>query len=92
VFPLQIAINATEQTLWREVVSPRVQRYLDRAEECEDMAAKAKGREALFLTKDASHWRDLARQAEDWERVRDSMTENLRQLQITRLVPIELGD
>ena len=73
-------------------MSPRVQRYLDKAKECERMAAKAKSREAAFLAKDARHWRDLAKQAEDWERIRGSMIESLRQLQSTRLPPIELSD
>jgi hypothetical protein len=73
-------------------VSPRVQRYLDKAKECERMAAKAKSREAAFPAEDARHWRDLAKQAEDWENVRGSMTESLRQLQSTRLPTIELND
>ena len=73
-------------------MSPRVQRYLDKAKECERMAAKAKSREAAFLAKDARHWRDLAKQAEHWESVRGSMTEGLRQLQSARLPPIELND
>jgi hypothetical protein len=74
-------------------VSTRVQRYLDKAKECEHMAAKAKSREAAFLINDARQWRDLAKQAEYWERVRGSMTENLRELQQrTRLPLIGLGD
>jgi hypothetical protein len=62
-------------------VSPRVERYLDRAKECERMAAQAKKRQAAFLTRDAQQWRELARQAEYWERVRDMMPENLRRNQ-----------
>jgi hypothetical protein len=73
-------------------VSPRVQRYLDKAKECERMAAQAKGRDAACLAKDARHWRDLAKQAEDWERVRGVMTENLHQLRSKLLPPIELSD
>jgi hypothetical protein len=73
-------------------VSFRVQRYLDKAKECERMAVKAKSREAAFLAKDARQWRDLAKQAEHWERVRGSMTESLRKFQSTRLPPIELSD
>jgi len=73
-------------------VSPRVQRYLDKAKECERMAAQAKSREAAFLAKDARHWRDLAKQAEDWERVRGVMTQNLHQLKSKLLPPIELSD
>jgi uncharacterized protein YnzC (UPF0291/DUF896 family) len=68
-------------------VSPRVERYLDRAKECERMAAQAKKRQADFLTQDARQWRDLARQAEYWERVRDMMPENLRRIQSTPLLP-----
>ena len=74
-------------------MSPRVERYLDRAKECERMAAQAKKRQAAFLTRDAQQWRELARQAEYWERVRDMMPENLRRNQSTPLLPsIELGD
>jgi hypothetical protein len=73
-------------------VSPRVQRYLDKAKECERMAVKAKGREAAFLTNDARQWRDLAKQAEHWERVRGSMTESLRELQSKRLPPISVSE
>ena len=68
-------------------MSPRVQRYLDKAKECERMAAQAKKRQADFLTQDARQWRDLARQAEYWERVRDMMPENLRRIQSTPLLP-----
>lgn len=73
-------------------MSPRVQRYLDKAKECERMAAQAKTRDAAVLTNDARHWRDLAKQAEDWERVRGVMTENLHQLRGKLLPPIELSD
>jgi hypothetical protein len=73
-------------------VSPRVQRYLDKAKECERMAAQAKSREAAFLTNDAKHWRDLAKQAENWERVRGVMTESLQQLRSKLLPPVELSD
>ena len=45
-----------------------VQRYHDMAKEFERKAAQLKDREAALLTKDAWHWRDLARQAENWER------------------------
>jgi hypothetical protein len=76
----------------RDCVSSRVQRYLDKAKECGRMAAKAKSREAAFLAKDDGHWRDPAKQAEHWERVRGSMTESICQLQSTRLPPIELSD
>jgi len=73
-------------------VSPRVQRYLDKANECERMAAQAKSREAAFLAKDATHWRDLAKQAEDWERVRGAMTEAIHQRRNKLLPPVELSD
>jgi hypothetical protein len=74
-------------------VSPRVERYLDKAKECERMAAQAKKRQAAFLSRDAQQWRDLARLAEHWESVRDMMPENLRRNQSTPLLPpIELGD
>jgi hypothetical protein len=74
-------------------VSSRVERFLEKAEECERMAAQAKKRQANFLAQDARQWRDLARQAEYWERVRDTMPENLRRNQSTPLQPsIELGD
>lgn len=69
-------------------MSSRVQRYLDKARECERMAAKAKSREAAFLANDARQWRELAKQAEHWEHVRGSMTESLRELQQTRLPPL----
>jgi hypothetical protein len=42
------------------------------------MAAQAKKSQAAFLSRDAQQWRELARQAEYWERVRDMMPENLR--------------
>jgi hypothetical protein len=81
------------RSLWRDRVNPRVERYLDRAKECERMAAQAKKRQAAFLTRDAQQWRELARQAEYWERVRDMMPENLRRNQSTPLLrSIELGD
>ena len=74
-------------------MSPRVERFLEKAKECERMAAQAKKRQADFLAQDARQWRDLARQAEYWERVRDMMPENLRRIQSTPLLPsIELGD
>jgi hypothetical protein len=74
-------------------VSPRIERYLDKAKECERMAAQATQRQAAFLSKDAQQWRDLARQAEYWESVRDMMPENLRRNQSTPLLPsMELGD
>jgi hypothetical protein len=74
-------------------VSPRVERFLEKAKECERMAAQAKERQADFLAQDARQWRDLATQAEYWERVRDMMTENLRRNQSIPLLPsIELGD
>jgi hypothetical protein len=56
------------------------------------MAAQAKSREAASLAKDAMQWRDLARQAEDWERVRSVMTDNLRQQPSNLLPPAELSD
>jgi hypothetical protein len=82
------------RSLRRERVSPRVERFLENAKECERMAAEAKKRQAAdFLAQDARQWRDLARQAEHWERVRDMMPENLRRNQSTPLLPpIELGD
>jgi hypothetical protein len=80
------------RSLRRDSVSSRVQRYQDKAKECERMAEKAKGREAAFLVKDARQWRDLAMQAEHWELVRGSMTESLRELQRTRLLLNGLGD
>ena len=67
-------------------MSPRVQRYLDKAKECERMAAQAKGREAAFLAKDTRHWRDLAKQAEDRERVRGVMTENWKDSNACRFI------
>jgi hypothetical protein len=74
-------------------VSSRVERFLERAKECERMAAQAKKHQADFLAQDARQWRDLARQAEYWERVRDMMPENLRRNQSTPLLPsMELGD
>ncbi len=73
-------------------MTPRIQRYLDKAKECERLAAQAKSRQATFLAKDAKHWRHLAKQAEHWDRVSRLMTESIRQLQSTRLPPIELGD
>jgi hypothetical protein len=74
-------------------VSPRVERFLERAKECERMAAQAKKRQADFLAQDARQWRDLARQAEYWECVRDMMPENLRSNQSTPHLPsIQLGD
>ena len=73
-------------------MSPRVQRYLDKAKECERVAAQAKSRESIFLTDDARHWRDLAKQAEDWERVRGLMIESLHQLRSKLLPPVELAD
>jgi hypothetical protein len=75
------------RSLRRGRVSPRIERYLDKAKECERMAAQAKKRQADFLTQDARQWRDLARQAEYWERVRDMMPENLRRIQSTPLLP-----
>jgi hypothetical protein len=48
------------------------------------MAAQAKKSQAAFLSRDAQQWRELARQAEYWERVRDMMPENLRRNQSTR--------
>jgi hypothetical protein len=74
-------------------VSPRVERFLERAKECERMAARAKKRRADFFVQDARQWRDLARQAEHWESVRNMMPENLRRNPSTPLLPpIELGD
>ena len=74
-------------------MSPRVERYLEKAKECERMAAHAKKSQAAFLSRDAQQWRELARQAEYWERVRDMMPENLRRNQSTPPLPsIELGD
>ena len=73
-------------------MSSRIQRYLDKAKECERIAARAKSREATFLANDARQWRELAKQAEHWERVRGSMTESLRELKQTRLPPIAPGD
>jgi hypothetical protein len=74
-------------------VSSRVERFLENAKECERMAAQAKKRQADFLARDARQWRDLARQAEYWERVRDMMPENLRRNQGAPFLPsIELGD
>jgi hypothetical protein len=73
-------------------VSPRVERFLDKAKECERMAAQAKSREAAFLTNDARHWRNLAKQAEDWERIRGAMFESLHQLRSKLLPPVELSD
>jgi hypothetical protein len=89
--------EGSKELKWREafreiLVSSKVQRYLDKANECEHMAAKAKSREAAFLANDARQWRDLAKQAKHWDRVRGSMTENLRELQCTRLPLIGLGD
>jgi hypothetical protein len=73
-------------------VSPRIERFLEIAKECERMAAKAKKRQAGFLAQDARQWRDLARQAAYWERVRDMMPENLRRNQSAPVLPsIELG-
>lgn len=81
------------RSLRRDRVSPRVERFLEKAKECERMAAQAKKRQADFLAQDARQWRDLARQAEYWERVRDMMPENLRRNQSTPLLPsMELGD
>jgi hypothetical protein len=68
-------------------MSPRVERFVEKAKECERMAAQAKKRQADFLARDARQWRDLARQAEYWERVRDMMPENLRRIQSTPLLP-----
>jgi hypothetical protein len=80
-------------SLRRERVSPRVERFLENAKECERMAAHAKKRQADFFVQDARQWRDLARQAGHWECVRDMMPENLRRDQSTPLLPhIELGD
>jgi hypothetical protein len=59
-------------------VSPRVKRFLEKAKECERMAAQATKRQADFLAQDAQQWRELARHAEYWERVRDMMPENIR--------------
>jgi hypothetical protein len=72
-------------------VSHRVERFLEKAKECERMAAQAKKRQADFLAQDARQWRHLAKQAEDWERVRGVMTENLHQLRSKLLPPIELS-
>jgi hypothetical protein len=52
------------------------------------MAAQAKKRQAAFLTRDAQQWRELARQAEYWERVRDMMPENLRRNQKYSAPPV----
>ncbi len=71
-------------------MSPGVQRYLDMAKECERKAAQLKDREAALLTKDAWHWRDLARQAENWERIRDMMPGSLRHNHSTLLPPVDL--
>jgi hypothetical protein len=51
------------------------------------MAAQAKKRQADFLVQDARQWRDLATQAEYWERVRDMMPEKHRRNQSTPLLP-----
>ena len=72
-------------------MSPRVEHYLDKARECDRMAADAKKRQAAFLVQDARQWRDLARQAEHWERVRDMMPKNLPHNQSALLPPIDLG-
>jgi hypothetical protein len=69
-------------------VNPRVQRYLDKANECERMAAPAKNRVAASLAKDAMHWRALAKKAEDWERIHGLMTENLHQFRSKLLPPL----
>jgi hypothetical protein len=79
-----------DASLRRDGVSP--QRYLDKAKECERMAAQVKSCEATFLTNDARHWRDLAKQAEDWDRVRGVMTESLHRLRSKLLPPVELSD
>lgn len=55
------------------------------------MAADAKKRQAAFLAQDARQWRDLARQAEHWERVRDMMPKNLPHDQSALLPHIDLG-
>ena len=74
-------------------MSPRVERFLENAKECERMAAQAKKRQADFLAQDARQWRDLAKQVEYWERVRDTMPENFRRNESTPLLPsTELGD
>ena len=65
---------------------------LDKAKECERTAAQAKSREAIFLTNGARHWRDFAKQAEDWERVRGVMTESLHQLRSKLLPPVQLSE
>jgi hypothetical protein len=75
------------RSLRRDRVSPRVERFLERAKECERMAAQAKKRRADFLVQDARQWRDLARQAEYWERIRDMMPENPRRNRSTPLLP-----
>jgi len=69
-------------------VSTRAKRYLDKAKECERMAAKAiKPLQVASLTRDAQLWIDLARQAEHWESVRDMMAENRGRNQIDHYLP-----
>jgi hypothetical protein len=60
---------------WREpkaaVLNPRVKQYLDKAEECERLAAQARDpdvKAALILI--SRQWRELARQVEQLERDR----------------------
>jgi hypothetical protein len=54
--------------------SLRVQRYLDSAEHCEELASAVidHNAKAGFL-KAAGHWRELARQIEDIERKRSAL-------------------
>jgi len=48
-------------------MSQRVQRYRDRADVCERMAARAKDLDAkASFDAVARQWRDLARQIEEW--------------------------
>ena len=60
---------------WQEpkaaVLNPRVKQYLDKAEECERLAAQAQDpdvKAALILI--SRQWRELARQVENLERDR----------------------
>jgi hypothetical protein len=53
-------------------LNPRVKQYLDKAEECERLAAQARNPDAKAIFAEIARvWRVLARQIGQWERDRD---------------------
>ena len=61
-------LEAFERQVVVRRMSQRVQRYRDRAEVCERMAAQAKDHDAkASFDEVARQWRDLARQSEEMQ-------------------------